>query len=465
MSRPVGSAASNVTEVNFSEIESEPVTTARSKSPQRGESQVEPWTGPAAFNAPAFEGATSSGADLAAQSARATADRQRALKSLTELDAPLVKLATKFPDPDTAFKTKDVAFGSFGNAIHTDDFTKAASTLSAGDIRAHVEAQVKKAWPQSTPAQTEKLKQYFMGQIAESLRERVAPQLQNLATKMLEDASKSFFQTATNPAEIQKLSARLNDMAHPLSDPGDQASVRDLRAAMGLDPDDAKVTPEKLTIALCQRAALLEHEGTKMKHHARGVLFRELASQDVGPLFKQSAGIKEGSMLSAQLDQVREQGENEKSRLGYVKVASIVIAGGLTGGLALGGAGISGTVVSMGVSASMGAPAVMHAWEAVGTAKASESAGTMKAGAGEEAHRDAVIETAAAATSVLAATGVNAALHGALHHAGDLAKVTVHGLVELGAEEASEMAGHAISASLASEGQATGRNALERAKP
>ncbi len=465
MSRPVGSASSNPTEVNFNEIESEPFMAPPARSLARTQSQVEPWTGSPVFNEPTFNGPTNSGADLAAQSARAGADRQRALKALTELDVPLAKLAAKFPDPDTAFRTKDVAFGSFGDAIHTDDFTRAASTLPASDLRPHVEAQVKKAWPQSTPEQTEKLKQYFMGQIAESLRERVAPQLQKLATTMLEDASKSFFKTATDPAEIEQLSKRLNEMAHPLAAPGDQASVRDLRAAMGLGPDDAKVTPEKLTVALYQRAALLEHEATKMKHHARGVLFRELASQDVGPLFKQSAGIKEGSMLAAQIDEVKAQGENETHRLGYVKLASIAIAGGLTGGLALGGAGISGAVVGVGVTSSLATPSVLHAWEAVDTAKASESAGTMKAGAGEEAHRRAVIETAAAAASVAAATGVNHALHGALLEASSLTKVGVHGAVEFAAEFGSEQAGHGLHAALSSEGQATGKNALERARP
>ena len=470
MSRPVGSASPSLTEVNFNEVESEPITVpARTQSQPQG-SQVESWSGqqPTVSFPAAERGPVLSGQDLAAQSAREAAERQAALKSLGGLEDSLTKLAKKYPDPIgflgyTEFKNKDVSLGAFGKAVRDEDFDSAVSTLSASDVRASVDAQVKKAWPHSTPEQTEKLKQYFMRQICESLRERAAPKLQAVATKMLEDAAGQFMKAASDPEQVKQLAARLTEMAHPLAEPDQQAQVRDLRAAMGLDPDQAIVTPENLTIAMSERAHLLKEEAKKMKGHGRETLFRALVDQDVGAKFKEAAGVREGSLLAAQIDAVKGVGESEANRIAWVKVASIAAAGALTGGLALGGTGLTGTVVGIAGSSMMEAPAVMHAWESVGTAQASESAGTMKAGAGEEARRHAVIETAVAATGVAAATGINGALHGVAHH--PAAKVGLHFAVEFAVGAAGMQGAHALDGALESTGEASGKNALERLKP
>lgn len=471
MADPLGSvSSSNPREISFGEVEGERFEAPR--KPEQSSSAIEQWRGeaPANFVEAPHGGPMSSGPDLAAQSALEAAERRKSMKAVGELQGPLSKLASKYPDPLTffgnvEFKNRDVAFGALGDALRDPAFTDAAAKLSASDVRAAVTEQVKKAWPQCTPNEVEHLKQYFMGQVAESLRERVAPRMQDVATKMLDDAAKSFDKTADDPAALVALAKKLTDQAHPLSDPDAQASVRDLRAALGLDVEKNSVTPEELKSALQERAGLLHQEARKMKNHDRPTLFRALAEQDVGSLFKQATGVREGSLLDAQIAAVRAEGERENTTIGHVKFASVVVAVGFTGGL-------GGAAMGVGVSLSMSAPAVLEAWQAVDTARAGESAGTMEAGAGEEAQRRAVIETGAAVLSAATAAGASHALHGvaeklaapaAKHMADGIVKGVIHGAVEGMVEQSYQEGARALDESLGASGGPVGKNALQRA--
>lgn len=466
MSDPVRSASSTNVNVNFSEVESEPIT-LRSRTPsQPQESQVESWSGqqPIANVEPNRGGAVSSGQALAAQSAREAAERKASLKALGALDESLAKLAKKHPDPlgffgFAEFKNKDVSLGAFGAAVHAETFEKAVGVLTPRDVRESVEAQVKKAWPKSTPEQAKELTNYFMSQICESLRERVAPKLQEAVTKKFEHAASDFRKATSDPAQLEQLAARLNEMT-----PGDQPSVRNLRAGLGLDPDRRIVTPDRLAVALGERAALLEEEAHKMKVHARPTLFRSLAKQDL-EFAKQAGGIGERSLMSEQIDMVKVQGESEQDRITYAKYASAFVAGGFVAGMGLGGAAISEMALGVGVTSSaIAVPTAAMAWEEVGTAQASESAGTMKAGAGEEARNQAVVETSMAVAAVAGGAVLGKGLH-VLHAAPELAQIGAHAFGELGVEYVSHQVGHAVNDAMSSDGEASGRNALERLKP
>ena len=452
MADPLGSvSSSNPREVSFEEVEGERFDAPPKKPAQSAGSAVEPWSGSAPANSDevTHAGPTSSASELAAQSALEAADRRKSMKAVGELQEPISELASKYPQPilfgNVKFKNRDVAFGAFGDALRESAFNEAAAKLSASEVRAAVTEQVKKAWPQAAPKEIEKLKQYFMGQIAESLRERAAPRIQDVATKMLGDAAKSFEKTADDPAAVLALATKLTDQAHPLADPGEQASVRDLRAAFGLDLEKSVVTPEELKAALKQRAGLLHQEAQKMKHHDRPTLFRALAEQDVGSLFKQAQGVREGSLLATQIDAVRAEGERERETIGHVKLVSVVTAAAFTGGL-------GGAAMGVSVSLSMSAPAVLEAWQAVDTARAGESAGTMKAGAGEAAQRRAVIETGAAVLSAATAAGANHALHGAVDKLTEegIVKGVIHGAVEGAVEKGFEAGAHRLDKALSS---------------
>lgn len=470
--RPVGSSSSTVTEVNFSEVESEPFTAPPTRSPPRNESQVEPWLGhrPLTFDEPEFfQGATSSAPDLAMQAAQEAAQRQRDLKSLSVLDAPIAALGARF-DADTSFTVKHVT--TFGKAIRTPEFMSAAANLSPADVRARVEEQVKRAWPQASPEQTQKLKQYLMGEMGQFLQQNLAPRMQETATQMLDAAAKTFDKMAANPAEVAALATRLTDMAHPSTPVEERVEVRDLRIALGLKADEANVTPEELTNGLKARAGLLHREAKKMKYHDQLTVFRALAEQDVSGIYKQAKGIREGSMLAAQIDGVRATGQKENAAIAGAQFGAMVAAAVVTGGLGVGG--VAGVAISSGAALSLKAPSVLLAWQSVDTAKAGESAGTMKAGAEEAATQKAVIVTAEAALGVGASAAGSQFLHGATeklaapfvaHMADDLVKGAAHGVIEGLVETGGRIGGHWVDHKLSNEGRATGKNALERAKP
>ncbi|MDP2273740.1 MAG: hypothetical protein Q8N23_15455 [Archangium sp.] len=425
---------------------------------------------PLTFKEPEFfQGETSSAPDLAMQAAQENAQRQRDLKSLSILDAPIAALGARF-DADTSFKLKHVT--AFGKAIQTPEFMSAAANLSPADVRARVEEQVKKAWPQASPEQTQQLKQYLMKEMGEFLRQGAAPRMQETATRMLDAAAKSFDKTAANPSETAALATRLTEMAHPLAPVEDQCEVRDLRIALGLKADQANVSPEDLTKGLKARAALLHQEAKKMKYHDQLTVFRALAEQDVSGIYKQAKGIREGSMLAAQIDGVRQKGENENTAIAGAQLSAMVAAAVVTGGLGVGG--FAGVAISSGAALSLKAPSVLSAWQSVDTAKAGESAGTMKAGAEDEATQKAVIVTAEAVAGAGASALGSHQLHGATealakpmveHMADNLVRGAAHGVIEGLVEKGGGKIAHWAEHKLANEGQATGKNALERAKP
>ena len=452
MSR-IGSSPSNSPELNSGNVEAEPAATpARPPSGRQSKSQVESWVPqdrPLDFQAPAFLEAQNNGKELEAQMAREAADRKSGMKAVSDLGVPLAKLAAKYPDPvgffgNTAFTSNQVAFGSFGDALREPAFNDLVARASSADVRAALGEQVKKAWPQCDAKDLEKLTGFFMREVSESLRERAAPKLQALATKMLADTAKSFDTIAADPEEIAKLADRLNAMEG-------QSAARDLRAGFGLPSDDARVTPEKLGEALKDRAALLHEEATKMKKHSRPSLFRALAEQDVGSSFKQAAGIREGSLLSAQIDAVKTEGKTDQAAIDRAKWISSALAGGFTTvGL--------GAIYAVGAGVAMAAPKVAHAWEGAETAKAGESAGTMKAGAAEEARRKAMLETGGA---VIGIAGSEAFGHG-LHAAEPLAKFVGTVAIELAVEGSIDTGIEHLDEALSAEGEPNGQNVFER---
>lgn len=470
MSR-IGSSPS---ELSVVPLDSEPAAAPPRPSSRQSTSQVESWVPqqrPLDFNGPEFKAASEigarSGPDLAAQAAKETEERITDMKVLTRLGGPLSQLAAKHAEPlgKNPFGSKEVALSAFGDTLREPALVRAFSRLSPSDVRVAVQEQVRLAWPRQSPAEVVKIRQYLMEQLTENLRENTAPRLQSLATRMLSDTARSFDSAASDPNGIAKMSARLNEMAHPLADPADQAAVRDLRAGFGLSPDDSRVTPEKLGEALKERAKVLHEEADKMKNHARPTLFRALAEQDVGSSFKQAAGIREGSLLAAQIDAVKAEGESGQTAIGAAKFMSVVAGAAATGGMGL------GVLAGASISSALAAPSLVHAWEGVGSAQAGESAGTMKAGAAEEANRKAIIETAGAVVSVAGAAGIGQALHHSVSHLAEsvavpeLVHAVSHAAIEGTTEYATEPIGEKFSEALASEGEPSGRNVFERMQP
>ena len=453
MSR-IGSSPS---ELNRASIEPEPSPPSQSKpSARQSTSQVESWVAhqrPLDFQSPAFLEAQNNGKELEAQMAREAADRKAGMKAMSGLEAPLAQLAAKYPDPvgffgNTAFTSNQVGLGPFGDALNDKAFNDLVARATPADVRAALGEQVKKAWPQCDSKDIQKLTGFFMREVSTSLREHAGPKLQALATAMLSDTAKSFDKIASDPTEIAKLADRLNHL--------EGSGARDLRAGFGIS-EGAKVTPENLGRALKERAALLHEEASKMKNHSRPSLFRALSEQDVGSRFKQAAGIREGSLLASQIAAVKTEGESDQAAIDRAKW----VAGGLAGAFASVGLGAA---YATGVGVAMAAPKVAHAWESADTAKAAESAGTMKVGAADEAHRKAMMETAGAALSIAGSELIGHSLHG-LEAAEPIAKFAGHFAIDFSAEGATDFGLEHLDEALASENEPTGENVFERMQP
>ena len=191
---------------------------------------------------------------------------------------------------------------------------------------------------------------------------------------------------------------------------------------------------------------------------------RDVAEQDVGPLFKEAAGVREGSVLASQIDAVKTEGEREKETIALARFSCLFLAAAFTSGMALGASGGAAGSAALGVSVSgsMSAPGTLLAWQEVGTARAGESAGTMRGGAGEDAKRRAVLETGAAVIGAVAGAGANEALHPLMHGANAFVTGVVHGAVDFAADKTAEMAAEGLNEVLTPEGGQIGRNTLER---
>lgn len=408
-------------------------------------------------------GPSMSGHELAAKMTTETASRNRAKETVRGLAEPLAQLAAKYPEPlsflgSLAFKDTELSLGGFGAIVGSDEFRKAAARLSPREFEGQLQAAVAKAWPHLPQDTQLALASRLTREAGEHLRDSTAFKLQDKATQMLRDTAKDFRAATIDPERLRSLLERLNRSGESRQD---AAQTKSLREALGLDPDQRKVSPEALTKALNERATLMESEAAKMR--ARGVptLFRALAEHELGEGFMKQAGIAPGSFLAAQVDAVKARGDDEKETIARARLATAIATAVVTGG-------IGGAAFGIGTSLAVSAPSVAQAWAAVDEARAGESAGTMKAGAGRNAKLRAVVSTGEAVVSAVAGAAANAALHGVTEKlaakvvAEELVKQAAHGVIDGAVHLGVEQAAHGVEHRLETEGEA-GRNALQRA--
>jgi hypothetical protein len=465
MTKPVTNSQPSA--ITFSEDDVQPITVRMPKSAS-APTTTEPFRGET-------HGGHGSGADseliqmaneYAANVYAATAERNQLKDGIRALSGPLNELASRHPDPLSdlgrgELSPEALGLGRFGDVLRSDAFQAAAARLSPDDVRWLVRSRVGEAWPQLPAADAEKLTAFFNRQIGEAMRDQAAFTMQRTAATMMRDGAKSFEACAKDPKQVAQLAERLNQLAGPGSSLAEQAEAAKLRQGLGLEGDSRTVQPGDLSQAMTARAALMRHEATVMADHGVPSLFRALAKQDLERVIKQQAGIEPGSLLDGQVSAVKERGESEEDSIRYVKLAGSV-------GIAVATAGFGGVGIGLLTSVLGSAPDVAHAWHAIDVARASESAGTMGAGATAKAKRDAVIETGAAVVEM----GLGAAGHGLLHAAEKpisklavsdvarhLAHGTVHGVIAWGTGAAEE----AVSDSFGAADASTGQNALDRA--
>ena len=477
MPRPIGSA----TQVNHHDVSgsgddttvhqpAQPQPVAQS-APAARDSVREDWSASghtgAEGTAPSVEaGPAMSGSELSATMAKEAASRQRAKETVRSLADPLSRLARKHPQPQSftgalAFKDTELSLGGFGAIVGSDEFRKAAAQLSPREFEAQMQAAVAKAWPNLPQDKQLELAGRLTREAGEHLRDSTAFQLQDMATRMLRDAAKDFRAAAIDPEKLRSLLERLNRSGESGAE---AAQTRSLREAFGLDPDQRKVSPEALTKALNERATLMESEAAKMRERGVPTLFRTLAENDLGERFMQQAGIPPGTFLAAQVDAVKARGVDEKETIAHVKFATAIATAVVTGG-------IGGAAFGIGTSLAISAPSVAQAWTTVDAARAGESAGTMKAGAGRNAKLHAVVSTGEAVASAVGGAAAGAALHGVTGKVAEKAAKVVaeevveqvmHGAIDGAVHLGVEQVGHGVEHQFETEGEA-GRNALERA--
>ncbi|MEW5742589.1 MAG: hypothetical protein AB1938_26975 [Myxococcota bacterium] len=452
-----------------SEVSEAPKAAAPTQSaPASQSSTCESWNDAAAASAlpQGDSGPTFSSNDLAARHSLGKAERERAKQAILELQGPLVSLAKKFPDPigvagQLKFPAAEVDLGAFGDVLRKDDFLDAAGKLSRRDVEAQLQAAVRQAWPNLSQDKQLELASALTAKAAEYLRDQAAFKLQDTAARMMRDSAKGFREVAGDPQKLKALAERLSRVGES---PADQAKTQSLREAFGLDRDQRKVSVAELAKAMNERADLMEREASNMRKHSPMTLFRSLAEHDLGETFKERAGIQPGSFLAAQVDAVKEKGLEEKETIARAKFVTALATAMATGG-------VGGAAIGIGSSLAMSAPEVMLAWHAIDEARAAESAGTMKAGAGRKAERHAVTSTAVSVGSVAVGAAVSGALHKPIEAVAErLASRVAEEIVEKGAhvavdaavELAAERVGEAVEHHYDEPGEA-GRNALDRA--
>lgn len=307
-----------------------------------------------------------------------------------------------------------------------------------------------------------------MGEVFDYLRDRMAFRLQDTATRMMRNSAKSFRDVAADPEKLVALAERLSRRGESGAE---AAATASLREAFGIDPGQKSVSPAQLAAAMTERAALMDREAGAMSERGVPSLFRALADHELVDAFKTEAGIRPGSLLSEQVDAVKTRGADEKETLTYaglglaVATAVVTFGSGLAleagvGAGALATAGGIGTSVATGLVVSM--PDVLMAWNDIDKARAGESSGTMKAGAGRAAEKHAQHVTVGAGVGLVAGTVAGSAADAAVKSAPLGARVLVQAGVSaataVGVSEATKAADRATAA----KGSA-GRNAVERA--
>jgi len=477
MSGRVDGTTPNAGQITFDDAEVETISPTKqslagSKSESPG-STVESWRGaPDAHTSSTSvdAGPSLSAMDLGAQVARDQSDRQRAKATILSLEGPMQELASEVRDPFTATGPRFTfaQMNELTKQFTSETMKDAAGRLSNDDVAGLMYAQARRAWPHATQEQKSELANYFTKHFGDAIRDGAAFKMKSLAVEKFQSTAKSFTDTARDPQKLQSLSQKFTS----LDSKGQQA----FRDGFGL-ARDSKVTPETLALAMNGRAALLEKEAVAMEGRGTNTLFRELTRHDLREPFMKEAGIKPGSFAAAQVDAVKHRGEAEEKTIEHAKLASALGVAVFTGGMGMGG------LAAFGTSAAMSAPDVMLAWNAIDSAKAGESAGTMKQGAAAEAKNAAVVKTAIAGGAAV----LGAAIAGPGHHMAEslgeklidkvakkTAEQTAARLANIVAKEVVDAAGHGgahylvdkgLEAALhphPSEGEASGKNALER---
>jgi hypothetical protein len=462
MSGRVDAATSNAGQITF-EAEVDPCSTtntnkslASAKSESPG-STVESWSGSRdshTSSTSADAGPCLSAMDLGAQVARDQSDRQRAKSTILSLEGPMKDLASDVKDPFTA-SGPHFTFAQMNELTKqftSDTMKDAAGRLSNDDVAGLMYAQVRRAWPDATLEQKSELANHFTKRFGDAIRDGAAFKMKSLAVEKFRSTAKSFTDTAKDPQKLQSLSQKFTS----LDSKGQQA----FRDGFGL-AKGSKVTPETLALAMNGRAALLEKEAVAMEGRGTNTLFRELTRHDLREPLMKEAGIKPGSFAASQVDAVKQRGEAEEKTIEHAKLASALGVAVFTGGMGMGG------LAAFGTSAAMSAPDVMLAWNAIDSAKAGESAGTMKQGAADEAKNAAVAKTAiAAGAAVLGGVATGAGHHLTEKLATKLANVVAEEVVNAGVHGGEHyLLDKALETGLhphASDGAASGKNALER---
>lgn len=412
-----------------------PVGKDGTASPPRNEVVEYPQGGVPEHASEAHHGAMSA-VDFAQLMAQPKGQEKLAVMNLGE---SLRRMAEHGIEPrDGGFSEKEAA--RFESAIGDEHLQKALGKLSRDQVEGLLLGQVMKAWPEAKPEEVEAMAKHLLQRLTDASRDHLAFASQQVASEMMKKGAARFAELAANPKQLEQLSTALNQLAE--SDPK-QARLQ--RSLYGLE--DGPVTPRSLGEALQARSKLMEHEAREMLEHAPGTLFRALKEQKLDGAVASKLGLEPGSLASSALALVKDKGVSDQETIERARFVAALAAAFATGGLGAGG--LAGVATGVGGKVVMEAPELLHTWKEVDTARASESAGTMDAGAGEAAKRKAQVKTGVAIGAAVLAGGAELGTHHAVEKLAEkgsevLVKGTAAVLIDQGAGKVAEGVGELV---------------------
>jgi hypothetical protein len=312
-------------------------------------------------------GPAQSPAQLQAQAARLAAQQKLMTRAMTAVDDGL-ELAAKRPgEPgfSAVFEREARASAAFQEAV---------KTVPREQLLAAIEDKVRKTQPGITEEGVKEIAQMITAGLEDGLRTDAALGMQKQVCGQLRSAADSFRKTAADGPQLTKLCATLARLEGPGATDAQKAQAASLRAGLGVKNDGQPVTPERLAPALTARAALMSKEAFTMEGRgAEGSLSRSLLTHDVSASYLKAAGIAPGSFAAQGVAAVKARGEADEASIDHAKIAASVALSVASAGMGLGALGVIGAA---GMSAGLGAPSVLAAYEEVDSAAAGASAGT-----------------------------------------------------------------------------------------
>lgn len=343
------------------------------------------------------------------------------------LGSAVADIARKNPEPFGTVGNvtiKEAQYEPLFKALQTEQNRALLGEMSEAELETAMADLVQKSWPHLS----EQEKHELAGKLSQKVREHVkydaAFKMRDAAVGTMNDAADSLEKLSKDPKQLEQLKQQLSGPA--------TNQTEKLRAQLGID-DPSRMDPldvNEMGRRIDARAHLVRGEAKKLEQAGPERIFMVCADHNVADAFMERAGIQPGSVAARQVDAAREQGKSDKQSLEYMKLACSVGAAMATGGLGVGA--VAGTAASV----TMAAPGLYEKYEAIGSAKAGESAGTKKVGAAEDAKHNRNVAVGFVVAEPLAGTALSHAVGEVVgHFLPGAAEAIAHGVVTYGAHD------------------------------